>query len=99
MTLKNIWKITLLLSWGRCQYVQGRIDERIFEALKKRKQIRLQGSWHNKEEKTPNYKTCLSPIAIVLVANSSQLVWPDLFWSKSAILLIEEETATNTTSC
>lgn len=35
MVLKNIWKITLLLFQGRCQYVQSRIDERIFEALKK----------------------------------------------------------------
>lgn len=35
MALKNIWKTTLLLSQGRCQYVQGRIDERIVEALRK----------------------------------------------------------------
>lgn len=35
MALKNIWKITLLLSQGMCQYVQGRIDERIFEVLRK----------------------------------------------------------------
>lgn len=35
MALKNIWKITLLLSQGRCQYIQGRLDERMFEAVKK----------------------------------------------------------------
>lgn len=35
MALKHIWKTTLLLSQGRCQHVQGRIDERIVEALRK----------------------------------------------------------------
>ena len=52
MALKHIWKITLLLSQGRCHYVRGRIDEGIFEAVQKKKKkkrwIRLQGSWHKK---------------------------------------------------
>ena len=37
MALKHIWKITLLLSQGRCHYVRGRIDEGIFEAVQKKK--------------------------------------------------------------
>lgn len=36
MALKNIWKI-ILLSQGRCQYVRGRTDEGILEAVKKKK--------------------------------------------------------------
>lgn len=43
MALKNIWKITLLLSQGRRQYVRGRTDEGILEAVKRKKRKNRSG--------------------------------------------------------
>lgn len=80
MALKNIGKITLLLSQGRCQYIQGRIDERIFEAVKKRKRIRLQEVGIRSGRKSnPKSKN-------VSVFKNNSSGGKLLFWFMSAIL-------------